>query len=395
MPLTPRERFRLKISLADKYPLRDSARQVASAAGIVTLTIQNEGMSPIDLWEKILQKAEKTNRLVPLMQKVSEQHPNDYEYPIWLKEVESGFPTRMKKLAQDIRDGHCLLFMGSGTLLCGVQDVEDAPFQTTTFNRAFAKSLADEMHQQFIYYDKREMYNLAYIAQRYSELTKNIPGTQGKLAKEFYKYCRPDTRLYEKLAQLPWQVVINTNPDSELATILNQEVEDEEQNVERVKPRCIQRYYNIANNVPSAHSLPQPIEPLKAGQTLLYNIFGSFEDRPSMVLTESQLLDFTNRVLDKNPALHPLVMDEFTVDENTPKSYLFLGFDFDQWYVKIVFQTVLKLTKQENRSYSIFPLGVGYNQFNRDFFEEEFKCYFIDYDLLSFVDDLVIAYREL
>ncbi|RYC68577.1 MULTISPECIES: SIR2 family protein [Spirosoma] len=383
MPLTPRERFRLKISLAQKYQQPDAARQVATVAGINTLSIPFNGTPPIDLWEKIILKAEKSNRLLPLVKQVATQHPDDTEYPDWLRELETGIPERLRKLAQSIRDGHCLLFLGPGTLLCEVQEADGGPLQTTTFNRAFAKALASDMQQQNIYYDEREASNLAYIAQRYSDLTQNIPGMQAKLAQEFYETCQPDTRLYELLAQLPFRIVINTNPDNELATLLNQQTPG----------RCVHRYYSLANaqdGLPPTG--PRPLEP---GQLLLYNIFGWFGDRPSMILTESQLLDFTNRILNRNPALDPQVMEEFTAGEDSPKSYLFLGFDFDQWYVKIVFQTVLKLIKQKDRAFSIFPKGLDYKQFNREFFEEEFKCYFIDDDLGLFLRSLQAEYEQL
>lgn len=382
MPLTLRECFRLKISLAQKYQQPDAAKQVATVAGIKTRGISLFGMSALDFWENILTEAEKGGHLVSLLKVVATQHPDDPEYPHWLQELETGISDRQKKLAQSIRDGHCVLFLGSGTLWCK-DEADDNAQEITTFNRAFAKSLAGEMQEQDIYFDKRESYNLAYIAQRYGELTQHIPGMQGKLAQEFYEDRRLPTPLHEQLAELPFRVMINTNPDHELATILNRDSAD----------KCVHRYYSLAN-AQNGHAASGP-RPLDPGQVLLYNIFGWFGDRPSIILTESQLLDFTNRILNRNPALDPQVLEEFTATDDVPKSYLFLGFDFDQWYVKIVFQTVLKLIKQKDRAFSIFPKGVAFNQFNREFFEEEFKCYFIDDDLNKFVTDLVTTYRNL
>ena len=398
MPLTKRDFFRLRVALTKKYG--SDADRVAAHVGI-NLDNVPEGENSAEYWRNILANAVQTSKLESLLvHELTEESDNNENYRLWLTELQTGIPERVQKLAKTIRDGQCVLFLGAGTLLCSAPDPTDRQGNRriqTTFNQAFAQWLSSLMDDKNIYYDQDKMAkaNLAYITQRYSELTNNIPGMQGKLAKDFYETCRPNKTLYEELAKLPWRVVINTNPDAELATILNEQAADEPQNGEQKRPRCVQRYYNMTNNVPGGESAPQPIESLGPGQTLLYNFFGSFDDRPSMVLTESQLLDFTSRILNKNPALDPLVMDEFTVSESNPKSYLFLGFDFDQWYVKIIFQTVLKLVKQKDRSYSIFPLGVDYYQFNRDFFEEEFKCYFIDYELLPFVEDLVKAYRTL
>ncbi|MBO0950612.1 SIR2 family protein [Fibrella forsythiae] len=393
MPLTQRERFRLKISLATKYDKIDEIKRIIEHAELGKIPLGVTGKA-IELWEQILKTAESRNRLASLVRKVAEESSDDDNFKYWLNELENGLLTRWEKLARSIADGHCLLFLGPGMLRCNVQeDGNDSP-TLMVFNQAFAQVLAKEMYDSNVYFDEKATTNLPYIAQRYNEvklpdinlLVKDIPGIQGKLAQEFYNSCQPDTRLYELIAQLPFKVIINTNPDDELATILNGQ-----------KPgQCVHRYYNITNADGAVHRIPELLGP---GQTLLYNIFGWFGDRPSMILTETQLLDFTTRLINRNPALDPQVVNEFTVHENGPKSYLFLGFDFDQWYVKIMFQTVLKLIKEDNRSFSISPKGVAYNQFNREFFEEEFKCYFIDDDLTRLPDSslkkLVDIYKKL
>ncbi|GAB3695294.1 hypothetical protein GCM10027592_17260 [Spirosoma flavus] len=408
MPLTLRERFSLKVSLANRYDQPGDVKRIAKASGIGNLINISLDGTALDRWEAIIQAAEVQNRLVGLVQTVLNENADDTDCRAWLDELTNGVPTRVQKLARSIADGQCVLFLGPGTLLCNVQNPftpEDESLKLTVFSHAFARSLAKELYDNNVYYDSRAETNLAYIAQRYNDLrlpgtdkfVRDIIGIQGKLAQSFYKSSEPNTRLHELVAKLPFRVVINTNPDGELAAVLNEQPLPAPNNPGKSIPRCVHRYYNITNADGMARSNPNPLEP---GQTLLYNIFGWFEDRPSMILTESQLLDFTNRVLNKDPALDPQVINEFTVTDANPKSYLFLGFDFDQWYVKIMFQTVLKLIKQKDRAFSIFPKGVAYNQFNREFFEEEFKCYFIDEDLTKtnpdgFLEQLIIAYTEL
>lgn len=407
MPLTLRERFSLKVSLANRYDQSGDVKRIAKASGINNLVnISLEGTS-LDRWEAIIQAAEKQNRLAGLVQTVLNENTNDHQCISWLDELTNGVPTRVQKLAQSIRDGHCVLFLGPGTLLCNVQNpfIPDDSLKITVFGHAFSRSLAKELYDNNVYYDSRAETNLAYITQRYNDLklpdtdifVRDVQGIQGKRAQEYYRICQPNSRLHELVSKLPFKIVINTNPDDELATVLNARPLSDPNDPSNTIPRCVHRYYNITNTDGMGHSNPRPLEP---GQTLLYNIFGWFGDRPSMILTESQLLDFTNRVLNKNPALDPEVMNDFTVTEANPKSYLFLGFDFDQWYVKIMFQTVLKLIKQKDRAFSIFPKGIAYDQFNREFFEEEFKCYFIDEDLTKanpegFLEKMINAYTEL
>lgn len=387
MPLTPRDRYTLGVKLAQKYhdQVAGTAKRVASAAGVDMLDLALDNLPPLDVWKRVVRQVEDEDKLSDLLDVVYREHGTETYFPTLKDELQNGRALRLDMLARAIRDGECVLFMGAGMLLCDVQISPNSPYEKMTFSRAFSLSLAKSMRDKYIYFDEKQAANLAYTAQRYGELTQNIPGMLGKMAQDFYVKCRPDTRLYEQLAKLPFRVVLNTNPDAELATILN----------EKSPESCTFRYYNVSNNIVEKEASTTPTDPSTTDFTLLYNLFGYFNDRPSMVLTESQLLDFTNRILNKNPALDPRVMDEFTAGENAPKYYLFLGFDFDQWYVKIVFQTVLKLVKQKDRSVSIFPKGIDYNQFVREFFEEEFKCYFIDDDLPRFLDDLIVAYRKL
>ena len=95
--------------------------------------------------------------------------------------------------------------------------------------------------------------------------------------------------------------------------------------------------------------------------------------------------------------LHPDVLREFNERDN----YLFLGFDFEQWYFKILFQ-LFGIKKNEYSSISCgFENALNPDQtgavsqgnsrvsvYTREFFEQEFKIFFVNDDIKNFIIEL-------
>lgn len=404
--LTPKNLHYLKVSLAEKYKKADAAERIAENAFINTDGIDFTG-NRLEFWDKIIQKALSDNKLIPLLEKVQAEHPDDNKLVIWLDQLKNRQTQSQQRLADMIRQRECLLFLGPGLLQTKLIDNLNGSIRTTSFNEALSRGIAKMFVDSNTYYASSQASNLAYMAQRYNEEMGLIPGIGGKLVNHFYSNCtlenpdpdniplfQPynsceiDNSLYELVARLPFRTIINTNFDNELEQLINAQKTSTQQ-----PGKCDFRYYNMAN--PNGESQQQP-SPVAENDILLYNIFGWFNDRPSVILTESQVLAFTNSVITKTPPIDPAVVQQFTVDLTIPRSYLFLGFDFDHWCAKVLFQIILKLIKQENRAFSIMPKGLGLASAisneanpNREFFEEEFKCYFIDDNLETFLKKLI------
>ena len=372
--LTPRDMYRLKIALSDCYGKADEARRVMRSAFLDPNRVDLDG-SAYTFWQNILEYARRHEKLIDLLAFVASPNEKADIFVVnqLLKELREGRQIRLQALTRAIRSRQCILFLGPNTLRCKEDGVSTPPF-----NQVLARSMAQELDENTIYFAENQRDNLSYIAQRYTEMPGYMVGEQGRKALEVYNESTIDDSVYRALAPLPWKVVINTNHDDRLAQIMKA----------KEYGTCQFGYYSIANQ---PEQLANKHFPADSDGVLLYNLFGSFNDPSSILLTESQLLCFTRKTLAKEPALDPKVRSEF---ESPNYYYLFLGFDFDQWYAKIIFDTVLKLTRQENHAFSVFPRGVAINQSNREFFEEEFKIYFVSDDMDSYLNAIIQCYSE-
>lgn len=376
MPLTPKSRFGLIQRLKTLHG--NSAANVLQMAGFTPGNFNLFG-SASDIWTGIVLNLEPLNnaqghsRLSDLLQHIVENdYPKDEILKQALEELRNNYTTKLKLLAKAIKVGQCVLFLGPNVFLA-----RQGP-QLTSFNELLAARIVSQFNDE-TYFDKTQANNLNYVAQQISKTDDYIAGDQGRLAQELYEQLKEDgaleTGVYQRLAELPFRLIMNTNPDDQLATIINQREPD----------RCVKRHYDPASTeqIDEQRSIPM-------GKTLLYNLLGTLADPVSIQMTESQLIKFTSRVVSGKPALDRQVRLAF----NEHTYYLFLGFDFDQWYVKLVVAMVLELVKQEGgRAFSTFSASTPFSAFNREFYEDEFKFYFIDEgDIQRFVNLLVGAY---
>ena len=433
MPFTPftrREEYRLLSRLSDAYPLFDDVDALFDpkvGSGVALKKKFGEiatGDPSSTRWQNVYNMIDGNDELVKLLEFVmgTDEGPltKDPTITSLLTVLKTRDQQKLTRLAEAIDQNGCILFLGPGAL----RTAEGGQ----PFTKYLANSLANVLQQNTndIYFDPELRENLSYIAQRYEEIARKLfqqkfPGQpynpqqfnrQGLLASDTYTALRNqdglNTAIYQSVAKLPFKIIINTNPDHEdlinaiettpIRGALNRE--------------CIHGYFSMANGnavgeddrvivrnrMASFGGLAKPGEKTKV---LLYNLFGSVENPYSILTTESQFLQFMTTILDPDAGLHFELKREFF----DPKYYLFLGFDFDQWYAKIIFNTVLKLDKGENRTVSLFPLATNasnesatvlpFSQANREFFEEEFNMYFVTDATQGFLKKLISIFEQL
>ncbi len=381
--------YNLMVKLGNLYaaPAEWTGAAVKSDIGLGQGSIPAYG-SAYDAWKIILTSIRNDgNALIKLLQFVTNPEEkgakNQYMLDL-LDTLQNAHKRQIETLARAIKQKQCMLFLGPGLLMCRQAG------NLVPFSKAFANILASKLKKRSepIYYEEAKIDQLSYIAQRYNEIPTYTPEDLGQQANEFYtKNQDHDTWIYDRLSELYFPIIINTNPDKNLY-----------QWIEKKRPNtCIYRYYSFEND----QSLARDARPILNGnapandhsefKTLFYNLLGSFDAAGSMILSESRLLKFMDKVLRERPPIDKKIKAEF----DDQKFYLFLGFDLEQWYVKILFSTVLGLSRQEGRGFSVFPANMAVTPANQAFFEEEFKFYFITNDLGTFADELVNAYNDL
>ena len=133
------------------------------------------------------------------------------------------------------------------------------------------------------------------------------------------------------MATLPFTLFVSTTPDRFLLNAFNQRSN---------KP--IYAFYHFKPDP----KRPNPPAPVSEDQSLIYDLYGSLEQTDSLVLTENDLLDFLVNVTRQTPPLDPYVTAQFC---DPRASFLFLGFGFRHWYVRILLHA-LKAAGHESQS---------------------------------------------
>ncbi|MFQ5628945.1 MAG: toll/interleukin-1 receptor domain-containing protein [bacterium] len=180
---------------------------------------------------------------------------------------------------------------------------------------------------------------------------------------DYYKEHAEPSELHKQLAQIPVHLYISTTPD----LLLKQAFD-----AQRIKHEF--RYYVLGNE-----PLELDAEPT-ADRPALYNLFGSIENVDSLIWTHSDLINYLFSIL-KDFGLPQTL--RAAVQES--KFFLFLGFDFEKWYLKLL----LKLLFGEEEKISIATAEDGSaNEQVKNFFSENYGLEFVDKNIEEYVKNL-------
>jgi hypothetical protein len=182
--------------------------------------------------------------------------------------------------------------------------------------------------------------DLAHVAEVYQrENRKGRAGLRMAVESFYAPYRDTTTPLHTDLAALPFALCVSTTPDRFLLTAFEQ----------TPGKTPIYDFHNFQPDPKRARERPafrSPPEREPEKSPLVYDLYGSFDEPNSLVLTENHLLDFLVSVASHTPPLHPYVSTQF---RDSTVSFLFLGFGFQHWYMRILLH-VLKAAGQKEPS---------------------------------------------
>lgn len=128
---------------------------------------------------------------------------------------------------------------------------------------------------------------------------------------------------------------------------------------------------------------------------LIYYLYGSVDEPESLVLSEDDLLDFLIAIISKNPPLPANISSEF---RNKTKCFLFIGFGFNNWYLRILLLHVLQdKSYRDNRSFALEQIGPVDDpnfQYAIIFFKDHYKIHYYNMELKKFVRELNKRYHK-
>ena len=266
------------------------------------------------------------------------------------------------KLKRDFDETRCILMIGP-KLARIKKGNEWSPLV-----EELAIFLSDFLDQEGVAYDSNSKTELPYISQKFL----NIKGARRvdleDLTKDFYENNTPKMpEIYRHLAKLPVSIIINVNPDNFIQQALREEGK-----------QCLSLHYNFRRE--TVNSID--IEKISIEKPLVYNLFGSLDETESIVLTEEDQLEFIRNVVKDDPRIPEEILGQF----DHRKTYLFFGFDLENWQFRLLLDG-LKL-REENTTLSPKEDRYPVSETTKSFYEERFNFQFVDRKIDDFLDEL-------
>lgn len=271
-------------------------------------------------------------------------------------------------LILSIQEKDCILMLGPDA---AVEEVNGKHYPLTEILAGrLAKKIDPSIKEHIAVSD------LFQVAQYYSM----EPGKKDLIArvKAFYE-ARENltTGLHRNLAALPFYFTITTNPDNMFPTALRE-----------AKKEPVTGLYNFNNKK------QEPVKITTDGNPLVFYLYGNIAEPKSLLLTEKDLLDFLVALISKNPALQDNIRGEL---QNEDKSFLFFGFGFRRWCLRILLH-VLQGSRKNSRSFALeqfIPLNSNELMQTVFFFKKsDHKIHIFKQDFNTFAEELRRRYEQ-
>lgn len=284
---------------------------------------------------------------------------------------------RLDTITRRIRQGKCILFLGPGVLRVATGE---------PFNSAFARSLAVRLEEEGIPFDKNLSGNIGYMIYQYLFGNNKKKGYNvikmvdvRELYYNFYNQSEIDLSVYTQLAALQFPLVINANADDQFHTLYRK--------AQQTKNREVQfDFYDMSNR--GTVDARKNAYNISTQSPLVYNLFGhcSEEHLNSLILSEKEMLSYVGSIHQVNMMLPRDIIKFIDPD----KYCLFLGFDFNEWILKIIIRTLWSGETADDRR--LLPDSLAIDQpshYSELFYENEFNICFVNNRLEEFVQNLV------
>ena len=240
-------------------------------------------------------------------------------------QIELDADTRfLRALIERIRKGTCVLVLG-----------EDVALDPEGSGRLVTTMLAEQLALDPDVVKSQRLQN-ADSPRHVAELFYQIKHDRDELAiavRDFYsQFVESTTNFHKDIASLPFKLCVSTTHDDFYYNALLK-------NDKKPVKAC----YNLRRE--RDLQLPEPTK----DTPLIYHLLGHPMDLDSLVLTESDLIDFLVKLIQGSPAL-PDRIRGYMGDPET--SFLFIGFGFQHWSVRVLLH-VLRVYGHRNKSVAL------------------------------------------
>lgn len=267
--------------------------------------------------------------------------------------------------------GTCVLMLGPGAVT-GRLDGEHMPVNVGMASY-IKQRLPDEVRERLgSRFDQLDPWKPATVAQ---VVLREIddPAKIKRWVEEFHNEFDCDEQPILDLAALGFELVLNTSPDTTVFELFS-----------RVRPGAQAAYYDRTGKSP-------PMLPDAARERpVVFQLYGSLDNPRSMILSDSDRLDFIVKVARANPGL-PLNLTSTLHDSD--RSFLFLGFDLSEWHFKVLLHVLSDNTTRNYLSFAAELESAPVDPDTRDFYRTSQKVHFFSGDLPAFCAELKARYE--
>ena len=210
------------------------------------------------------------------------------------------------------------------------------------------------------YFDEKQL----GVEEGLDDLYTCDPRTRTRALDHLQKYCRDHSEpneSHEQLALIPCHLYISTTPDLLMKKALE---------ANGVKN---QFEYYVKDKPALLDMKPTRDEPL------LYNLFGCIDNQESIIFSQWDLIQYLFSII-----------QVFPLPENLRESFknanyfIFLGFDFEKWYLKLM----LKLILGDFKPSIATEEGKHFNEKLKSFYQRRYGLEFVDTNIEAYISNL-------
>jgi len=256
--------------------------------------------------------------------------------------------TAWRKLTQALRQEVCVLFIGPEISV-----------------NSQGKSLHHEFYMQLAQENSEIEYleNEGYFSPESDDIV--LPDAIDFYSFDFPKKNIVGRKILEQLAQVPFSLIISICPDDTMHKVFDD--------------------YNLSHEFLVHDGTKHEVEPMTPEKPMIYNILGNVSSiNGKYIFTHENFYNYLNKVI---------IPAEIKKKIKDATHYLFIGFDFNKWYNRLL----LFILDFEQKRGGDRRMTIGTKNVKEDiekFIAKQFKITFVDHDYSQFIEWFTYKVKE-
>lgn len=283
------------------------------------------------------------------------------------------------KLKRDFGEKRCIVFLGPRIPVIKTK-ADWAPVV-----EELALFIAEQLDQYEVDYLKEEekaKRNLPYVAERFLSIKGARRVDLEDVASDFLQKVNQGSlpSVYEFIAKLPVEVFVNATPDDLITTALKQIGKTPQYFHYNFRLTSESKRMNRGSGINIDH--------INSQNPLVFNLFGNMADQESLVLTETDQMEFIRNVVKGDPPIPDELLSYF----DHRKTYMFLGFNIENWQ----FRLLLDSLNLSDENFTLAPDTTNYptSKINKSFYKERFNFFFVEKEVEDFTKEILENIQE-